>query len=48
MVQIKISISTSNWFKTQEKAADFLGVKNTSKKSIKTRCKKFNYDVEFY
>ena len=47
MNRIKISISHSKWFDTQKQMAEFLCIKNSSKKAIKTRCKVFGYGVEF-
>jgi len=44
---IQISISYSKWFDTQKQMAEFLGIKNSSKKAIQTRCKVFGYEVEF-
>ena len=44
---IQISISHSRWFDTQKQMAEFLGIKNSSKKAIQTRCKVFGYEVEF-
>jgi len=47
MNTIDISISTSKWFDTQKQMAEFLGIKNTSKKSISTRCRVLGYGVNF-
>jgi hypothetical protein len=44
---IFISISTTKYFDTQSQMAEFLGIKNSSKKSISSRCKSFGYGVEF-
>lgn len=44
---IQISISHCRWFDTQKQMAEFLGIKNSSKKAIQTRCKVFGYEVEF-
>lgn len=44
---IKISISTSKYFDNQKQMASFLDIKNSSKKSIETRCRRFGYDVMF-
>ncbi len=44
---IQISISHSRWFDTQKQMAEFLCIKNASKKAIQTRCNRFGYEVEF-
>ncbi len=47
MHKIHISISHTKWFDKQTQMAEFLGIKNSSKDSIKTRCGVFGYSVEF-
>jgi hypothetical protein len=47
MHRILISISHARWFDNQQQMAEFLGIKNTSKKAISTRCKQFGYGVRF-
>ena len=47
MHRIKISISTLKYFDTQKEMAEFLDIKNSSKKSIQSRCNVFGYKVEF-
>ena len=47
MHRIHISISHTKWFDTQKLMAEFLGIKNSSKKAIETRCRIFNYEVDF-
>lgn len=47
MNRIQISISHTKWFDTQKQMAEFLGIKNSSKKAIESRCRVFNYKVEF-
>jgi len=47
MVILEISISTSKWFDTQKQVAEFLGIKNSSKKAIESRCRQFGYSVKF-
>lgn len=44
---IKISISTSKWFDTQQQMAEWLGIKGASKKAIASRCKAWSYGCEF-
>jgi hypothetical protein len=47
MHRIEISISSSRWFDTQKEMAEFLGLKNSSKAAIQSRCRAFGYEVEF-
>ena len=47
MHSIEISISTTKWFDTQKQMSEFLGIKNTSKKSISSRCRVYGYGVNF-
>lgn len=47
MHKIDISISTTKWFDTQKQMADFLDIKNSSKKAIEARCRVFGYEVTF-
>jgi len=47
MIELKISISTSKWFDTQQQVANFLDIKNSSKTAIESRCKQWGYEVEF-
>lgn len=47
MNRIHISISHTKWFDTQKQMAEFLGIKNSSKKAIQSRCRMFGYKVEF-
>jgi hypothetical protein len=47
MIRLKTSYSSNRWFDNQKQLAEFLGIKNSSKKSIESRCKKFNFEVEF-
>ena len=47
MHTIKISISHSRWFENQAQMAEFLGIRNTSKKAIASRCRVFGYGVGF-
>ena len=48
MIEIIISISTSKWFDTQKEVSEFLDIRNSSKKAIKSRCNVFGYKVEFH
>jgi hypothetical protein len=47
MIELQISISTSKWFTNQKDLAEFLDIKNSSKSSIRARCRVFGYEVEF-
>jgi hypothetical protein len=47
MHTIKISISTTKYFDTQKQMSEFLDIKNSSKKSIISRCKQYNYIATF-
>ncbi len=44
---IQDSITHTVYFNTQKEMAKFLGIKNSSKKSISSRCKKWGFGVEF-
>ena len=44
---IEISISTSKYFDNQKQMASFLDIKNSSKKSIETKCRILGYNVIF-
>jgi len=47
LIKLDISISTSKYFATQKELAEFLGISNSSKKGITTRCIKNGWLVEF-
>ena len=47
MHRIQISISHTRWFDTQKQMAEFLGIKNSSKKAIESRCRMRGYEVDF-
>ena len=47
MHKLEISISHALWFDTQRKMAEFIGIKNTSKKAIASRCKAWGYGCQF-
>ena len=44
MHTIQISISYSKHFDNQRQMAEFLDIKNTSKKAIASRCRVFGYE----
>jgi len=45
--RLLMSISHSRYFTSQKDMAEFLNLKNTSKKAIESRCRVFGYEVEF-
>ena len=47
MIRLMIGLSTSRWFDNQGQIAEFLGIKNSSKRAIESRCRRFGYEVEF-
>jgi hypothetical protein len=47
MIRLKLSISRSRYFDNQKDLAEFLGIKNTSKKAIESRCRVLHFELEF-
>lgn len=47
MIRLKIGLSRSKYFDSQKDLAEFLGIKNTSKKAIESRCRVLHFEVEF-
>jgi hypothetical protein len=47
MIRVNLSISRSKYFDNQKDLAEYLGIKNTSKKAIESRCRVLNFEVEF-
>lgn len=47
MIKLKTSYSSNRWFDNQKQLAEYLNIKNSSKKAIEARCRKFNYEVEW-
>lgn len=47
MITLIISISRSKYFETQKDLAEFLCIKNSSKKAIESRCRVLSFSVEF-
>jgi hypothetical protein len=47
MIRLKTSLSNSRWFDNQRQTADWLGIKNASKKAIERRCRKLNFEIEW-
>jgi hypothetical protein len=47
MILIRIGMSTNRWFDNQKQVAEFLNIKNTSKKSIEARCRVLNFEIEY-
>lgn len=47
MIRIKIGLMRSKYFDSQKDVAEFLGIKNSSKKAIESRCRVLHFEVEF-
>jgi len=47
MIRLNLSISRSRYFDNQKDLAEFLGIKNTSKKAIESRCRVLHFEIEF-
>ena len=47
MIRLKMSISRSRYFDNQKQMAEFLNIKNSSKKSIEARCRVLRMEVDF-
>ncbi len=47
MIKVKTSYSNNRWFDNQAQCAEWLGIKNTSKKAIEARCRVLSMEVEF-
>jgi hypothetical protein len=47
MILIRIGLSTNKWFDNQKEVAEFLNIKNSSKKSIEARCRVLHFEVDF-
>jgi DNA-binding XRE family transcriptional regulator len=47
MIRIKIVLIRSRYIDSQKDVAEFLGIKNTSKKAIERRCRVLSFEVEF-
>ena len=47
MIRLLISISRSKYFNNQKELAEFLCIKNSSKKAIESRCRVLSFSVEF-
>ena len=47
MHRIQIGMRHTRWFDTQKQMAEFLGIKNSSKKAIESRCRMRGYEVDF-
>jgi len=48
MIRITIFRTHNKWFNTQKELAEYLCIKNSSKKAIESRCRKLNYEIEWY
>jgi hypothetical protein len=47
MIRLKTSFVNSRYFDNQKQLAEFLNIKNSSKKAIEARCRKFNFEIEW-
>jgi hypothetical protein len=47
MIRVKIGLSRSKYFDNQKQVAEFLNIKNSSKKAIETRARVLSMEVEF-
>lgn len=47
MIRLRIGLIRSKYFNNQKDLAEFLGIKNTSKKAIESRCRVLHMEVEF-
>lgn len=47
MIKIRIGQTINKWFDNQKQVAEYLGIKNSSKKAIESRCRVLHYEVEF-
>jgi hypothetical protein len=47
MIRLKTSYSNNRWFDNQKQLAEWLGIKNSSKTAIKSKCKRLTFEVEF-
>jgi hypothetical protein len=47
MIAIKTSYTNRRWFDNQKQIAEFLNIKNSSKKSIEARCRVSHFEVEW-
>ncbi len=46
-IAIKTSYTNTRHFQNQKECAEYLCIKNSSKKAIESRCRVLNYEVEF-
>jgi hypothetical protein len=47
MIRLKMSISSSRYFDNQKQMAEFLNIKNSSKKAIEARCRVLRMEADF-
>ncbi len=47
MIRLQTSYSNSRWFDNQKQCAEWLNIKNSSKKAIEARCRVVRMEVEF-
>jgi hypothetical protein len=46
-IKIKISYTNTRHLTTQAETAEYLGIKNSSKKALEARCRVLGYEIEF-
>ena len=46
-IKLKTSYSSNRWFDNQKQLAEWLEIKNSSKKAIESRVRKLGMEVEF-
>lgn len=47
MIKLKTSYTNNRWFDTQKQLAEYLCIKNSSKKAIQSRVRVLSMEVEF-
>ena len=47
MIRLKTSTRSSRYFDNQKQMAEYLNIKNSSKKSIEARCRVLRMEVDF-
>ena len=45
-IKVKTSYSNTRHLTTQAETAEFLGIKNSSKKALEARCRVLGYEIE--
>lgn len=47
-ILVRIGLTSNHWFSNQKEVAEWLGIKNCSKKALERRCNKLNFHLEFF